>query len=73
MTKGSTPSTAPCDTCALDATVEFGKKQRITGTPTLFFIDGTRVPGAVPIAQVEKLLTEIKPCTPPTKKTPPGT
>jgi thiol:disulfide interchange protein DsbC len=40
--------------------VEFGKKQRITGTPTLFFADGSRVPGAVPMAQVEKLLAEIK-------------
>ncbi|MFM2263347.1 MAG: putative thiol:disulfide interchange protein DsbC precursor, partial [Pseudomonadota bacterium] len=48
-------------TTALDANVEFGKKQRITGTPTLLFADGTRVPGAVPIAQVEKLLNDIKP------------
>jgi thiol:disulfide interchange protein DsbC len=61
MVNGATPSSANCDTTALDANVEFGKKQRITGTPTLFFADGTRVPGAVPIAQVEKLLTEIKP------------
>jgi thiol:disulfide interchange protein DsbC len=40
--------------------VEFGKKQRITGTPMLLFTDGTRVPGAVPIAQVEKMLADIK-------------
>jgi thiol:disulfide interchange protein DsbC len=40
--------------------VEFGKKQRITGTPMILFADGTRLPGAVPIAQVEKMLAEIK-------------
>jgi thiol:disulfide interchange protein DsbC len=54
------PANANCDTAAVDANVEFGKKYRITGTPTLFFADGTRVPGAVPLAQVEKLLADIK-------------
>ena len=60
MINNTTPATANCDTAAIDAIVEFGKKHRITGTPTLFFADGTRVPGAVPIAQVEKLLADIK-------------
>jgi thiol:disulfide interchange protein DsbC len=40
--------------------VEFGKKIRISGTPTVFFTDGTRVPGAIPAAQVEKLLAAAK-------------
>jgi len=60
MINNTTPANASCDTAAVDANVEFGKKYRITGTPTLFFADGTRVPGAVPIAQVEKLLADIK-------------
>jgi thiol:disulfide interchange protein DsbC len=60
MINGTTPAAANCDTTAIDAIVEFGKKQRITGTPTLLFVDGTRVPGAVPMAQVEKLLNDIK-------------
>ena len=60
MINNTTPANANCDTAALEANVEFGKKYRITGTPTLFFADGTRVPGAVPLAQVEKLLTDIK-------------
>ena len=60
MINSTTPVTANCDAAAVDANVEFGKKNRITGTPTLFFADGTRVPGAVPIAQVEKLLADIK-------------
>ena len=49
-----------CDTSALTRNVEFGKKNKITGTPTMFFADGTRVPGAIDSAQVEKLLASIK-------------
>ena len=60
MIGGTVPPSAQCNTAAIDANVEFGKKHRITGTPTLFFADGSRVPGAVPMAQVEKLLNEIK-------------
>ena len=30
----------------------------ISGTPTLFFVDGDRIPGAVPIAQIEKKLDQ---------------
>jgi thiol:disulfide interchange protein DsbC len=51
---------AQCDTSALARNVEFGKKYRITGTPTLIFADGNRVPGAIPAAQVEKFLAEAK-------------
>jgi thiol:disulfide interchange protein DsbC len=29
---------------------------KITGTPTLIFTDGTRIPGAIELAQIEKLL-----------------
>ena len=60
MINGTPPATANCDASAVDTIVEFGKKQRITGTPMLLFTDGTRVPGAVPIAQVEKMLADIK-------------
>ena len=60
MINGVAPAANACDSSIIDANVEFGKKQRITGTPTLFFADGSRVPGAVPIAQVEKMLADIK-------------
>ncbi len=60
MINGTTPPTANCDASALDTVVEFGKKNRITGTPMLLFADGTRVPGAVPMAQVEKMLADLK-------------
>jgi thiol:disulfide interchange protein DsbC len=45
-----------CDTEALDRNIEFGRKHKITGTPTLVFTDGTRVPGAIGAPQVEKML-----------------
>ena len=51
---------ATCDTAAVARNVEFGKKYKITGTPTMFFVDGTRVPGAIDAAQVEKMLTAAK-------------
>jgi thiol:disulfide interchange protein DsbC len=49
-----------CDTAALDRNVEFGKKHRVQGTPALFFEDGTRKPGALSAAEVDKLLTAAR-------------
>ncbi|AMM25279.1 DsbC family protein [Variovorax sp. PAMC 28711] len=59
MTSEVKPQTAAsgCDTAAIQRNVEFGRKYNITGTPTLIFSDGTRTPGAIPAAQVEKQLT----------------
>ena len=51
---------ASCDTSAIERNVALGKKHKITGTPTLIFADGSRVPGAISSAQVEKYLTDIK-------------
>jgi thiol:disulfide interchange protein DsbC len=50
------PPDVPCDDAALARNLEFGRKARINGTPTLIFADGTRVPGALPSARVEELL-----------------
>jgi thiol:disulfide interchange protein DsbC len=47
---------ASCDMAALNRNLEFGKKHKITGTPTLVFADGSRVPGAIGAADVEKML-----------------
>ncbi len=60
MINGTVPLTANCDASAIDTVVEFGKKNRITGTPMILLADGTRVPGAVPLAQIEKMLADIK-------------
>ena len=51
---------ASCDTAAIDRNLAFGKKHKITGTPTIFFADGSRVPGAIGAPQVEKQLAEAR-------------
>ncbi len=61
MLRGVTPTGAQCDTAAIDANVEFGKKHRISGTPTLILTDGSRIAGAVPASQVDKMLNDITP------------
>jgi thiol:disulfide interchange protein DsbC len=38
--------------------VALGQKLSVTGTPTLIFTSGRRVPGSVPLAQVRKYLEE---------------
>ncbi len=60
MIQGVTPPAAQCDSTAIEANVEFGRKHRITGTPTLFFADGSRVVGAVPLSQIENQLSTVK-------------
>jgi thiol:disulfide interchange protein DsbC len=45
-----------CDVTALARNIDFARKYNISGTPTLFFANGTRVPGMIPAADVEKLL-----------------
>ena len=59
MVRDVSPNAAKCDTAAITRNVEIGRKYKITGTPTLLFADGSRVPGAIGAAQVEKLLTEV--------------
>jgi thiol:disulfide interchange protein DsbC len=51
---------ADCDTAAITRNVALGRNHKITGTPTLIFIDGSRVPGAMDAKQVEKMLTDAK-------------
>ncbi len=56
MVRDKPAAVASCDTSALERNTEIGRKHKITGTPTLIFADGTRVPGAIAAAQVEKYL-----------------
>ncbi len=60
MVRDQLPTAASCDTAAIARNLELGRKYKITGTPTLVFSDGTRVPGAISTAQVEKYLTDAK-------------
>ncbi len=58
MVRDKAPAAASCDTSALQRNLAFGKKHKITGTPTLIFTNGTRVPGAIGAQDVEKRLAE---------------
>jgi thiol:disulfide interchange protein DsbC len=53
-------SAASCDTAALTRNVEFGRKYKITGTPTLIFANNSRIPGAIDTKQIEQQLAEVK-------------
>ena len=61
MIDGKTPSgREDCDTAAITRNQEFGRKLNITGTPTMFFGNGERVPGAMPLPRIEQKLAEIR-------------
>ena len=60
MVRDAAVPKASCDTAAIDRNIDFGRKHKITGTPTVFFADGSRVPGAISAQQVEKSLTDAK-------------
>ena len=52
--------TPACDVAAIARNMDLGRKLKVTGTPTLVFADGRRVPGAVSAAQLEKYLADAK-------------
>ncbi len=53
------PAASP--TCAnpVDKVLEVGRSLRITGTPTLFFANGERAGGGMPLAQLRAKLDEV--------------
>lgn len=56
MLNGTAPTGKKCDTAGLEKVTALGQKLRIHGTPALFFADGSRVPGYLPAATLEKAL-----------------
>lgn len=58
MQKGVAP-TAPgdCET-PIDKIIQYGREKGINGTPTLVLADGSRIPGAIPAANLVKLMDE---------------
>jgi thiol:disulfide interchange protein DsbC len=60
MLREQMPAVASCDVSAITRNLELGRKYKITGTPTLVFADGSKVPGAINAQQIEKYLTDIK-------------
>jgi thiol:disulfide interchange protein DsbC len=57
MLNGTVPTAARCDT-PIENNLALGRKYRVTGTPTLVFANGERVPGAISAERVEKLLAQ---------------
>jgi thiol:disulfide interchange protein DsbC len=61
MVEGKTPTGRDdCDTSAVTRNRDYGRRLNISGTPTIFFGDGERVPGAVPLARIEQKLSQVK-------------
>lgn len=56
ITRGSVPNNDGKCANPVDATIALANKLKVSGTPTLIFANGQRVPGMVPAAQLEKLL-----------------
>ena len=56
LINGTQPAAAKCDTSGIDKTLALGRNLNIRGTPALFFADGSRTPGYMPAAALEKAL-----------------
>jgi thiol:disulfide interchange protein DsbC len=57
------PAGANC-TAPLEENLAFGREKKINGTPTLIFENGDRVPGAMPVAEIEKRLVAARSAAP---------
>lgn len=62
MLNGKAPAAAAesCTTTPHEKVLELGRKLKVTGTPTVFFTDGSRIPGAVDAKSLEAKLASIK-------------
>lgn len=58
MINGIKPAPGKCD-APTDKVVALGRKLNIHGTPTIFFTDGSRIPGYVPVTQIEQTIGKI--------------
>ncbi|MBS1187869.1 MAG: thiol:disulfide interchange protein [Burkholderiaceae bacterium] len=61
MVDGKPAANAKADCASPEAQVfELGRKLQVSGTPTIFFTDGSRVPGAIDAKMLEQKLSTIK-------------
>lgn len=62
MLNAKTPATAAesCTTTPHEKILELGRRLKVTGTPTIFFTDGSRIPGAIDAKTLEAKLSSIK-------------
>ncbi|WP_028605012.1 DsbC family protein [Ottowia thiooxydans] len=61
MVNNQPPASATCDTAAIERNSRLASKHGVRGTPTLIFVNDTRVPGYIAADQIEKHLAEAKP------------
>lgn len=59
LSKKELPQASDCNTEALNTLVKLGEKLKVTGTPTLIFEDGHRVPGAINKDQLEEAFSSV--------------
>ncbi|HVL74519.1 MAG TPA: DsbC family protein [Noviherbaspirillum sp.] len=61
MLNGKVPASAPANCTAPNEAIRaLGQRLNVTGTPTIFFTDGSRIPGAIDAKGLESKLTSIK-------------
>lgn len=58
MVGGVAPANAQCEN-AVDKNTALANKLGVRGTPTIFLSDGTRIPGAIPVSQLEEQLNSV--------------
>jgi thiol:disulfide interchange protein DsbC len=56
MQRGVDPPAINECNAPIQTVLDLGRKLRVNGTPTIIFMDGSRIPGAVSVAEIEKQL-----------------
>ena len=60
MIKGQAPTASGACDNPIEANQALGQRINVRATPTVFLMNGQKVPGAIPLAQLEKLVAEAK-------------
>jgi thiol:disulfide interchange protein DsbC len=58
MLEGRAPTATSTCATPIARVLEFGKRLRVSGTPTMLFADGRRVSGVIPAEEIERYLSE---------------
>lgn len=61
LNKKAPPEAASCKDTPLEPLAALGEKLRINSTPTMFFPDGSRVPGAIALDKLENKIAATNP------------
>lgn len=61
MLNRKAPDDGPCKESPIEQLVALGDKLRINSTPTLFFPDGSRIPGAIAVDKLESKIAATNP------------